>query len=208
VPFRLFASPWVAVCTGSGLALNFAFYGMVFVLALYFQQVRGASPVVAGLMFLPMTGLIAGTNVVAGRLAVRYGPRLPLVTGELIASAGLLGLLAVEPDSPTWLLFLLLVPLGLGGGLAIPPLNTAMMEAVPAERSGVASGILNSARQVGGALGVAVFGVLISVDFVSGMRISLVIGAALALASAIAALLPPRVSAQRVAPAMATTAPS
>jgi DHA2 family methylenomycin A resistance protein-like MFS transporter len=136
VPLGLFRIRAVAVCTATGFALNFAFYGMVFVLTLLFQQVRGASPVAAGLMFLPMTALVTVINIGAGRLAARFGPRLPMVLGELVLAAGLLGLLAVGPATPTVALLLLLVPLGVGGGLAVPPMTSAMLEAVPADRSG------------------------------------------------------------------------
>ena len=208
VPLGLFRIRAVAVCTATGFALNFAFYGMVFVLTLLFQQVRGASPVAAGLMFLPMTALVTVINIVAGRLAARFGPRLPMVLGELILAAGLLGLLIVGPATATVTLLLLLVPLGIGGGLTVPAMTTAMLEAVPADRSGLASGILNSARQVGGALGVAVFGAFVAdpARFLSGMRLSLVIGAALVVVTAGAGTL--LRSGQRAAPAMATTAPS
>jgi DHA2 family methylenomycin A resistance protein-like MFS transporter len=75
----------------------------------------------------------------------------------------------------------LLVPLALGCALTVPPLTAAMMDAVPAERAGLAAGVLNSARQVAGGLGIAVFGALVAGDFTSGMRTSLVIGACLLL---------------------------
>jgi DHA2 family methylenomycin A resistance protein-like MFS transporter len=80
---------------------------------------------------------------------------------------------------------LLLVPLGIGGGLAIPPLTTAMLESVPHERAGLASGVLSAARQFGGAIGVALLGALIadSAHFMTGMRISLTIGAAVLVAT-------------------------
>ncbi|MEU1663902.1 MFS transporter [Streptomyces sparsogenes] len=78
------------------------------------------------------------------------------------------------------MLLTLLVPLGIGGGLAIPPLTSAMLESVPGERAGLASGVLSAARQFGGALGVALLGALIadSAHFMTGMWISLIIGAA------------------------------
>jgi MFS transporter, DHA2 family, methylenomycin A resistance protein len=186
VPLGLFRSPAVAVCTATGFALNFAFYGIVFVLTLFFQDHRGASPVVAGLMFIPMTALVMGTNLIAGKLTARFGPRPPLLAGQLVQATGLLGLLVIGPVSPTLLILVLLVPLGLGGGTAVPPMTTALLDAVDADRSGLASGILNASRQLGGAIGVAVFGVLVSTstDFVTGMRTSLIIGAAVLLATA------------------------
>ena len=146
-------------------------------LSLYFQDVLGHSALVAGLMFLPLTALIAGTNVVAGRLTSREGPRRPLIAGEVVLIAGLLGMLAFGTDTPTAVILVLLIPMGIGGGLAIPPLTAALLEALPAERAGLASGVFNAARQFGGGLGVAVFGGLVAGGFVSGMHVALVLGA-------------------------------
>ena len=115
VPFDLFRSPLVATAIVGGLLFNFAFYGQVFVLSLYFQDVLGHSALVAGLMFLPLTALIAGTNVVAGRLTSREGPRRPLIAGEMVLIAGLLGMLAFGADTPTAVILVLLIPMGIGG---------------------------------------------------------------------------------------------
>ncbi|MFE6942322.1 MFS transporter [Streptomyces chartreusis] len=179
VPLGLFRNRTVAVTVATGAAVSVAFYSMVFVFSLFFQQVQGRSALQAGLMFLPMTGLIAVTNVVAGKLAGRYGPRLPMTVGQGIAVVGLLVMLFVDTGTPPVVVALLLVPMALGCALTVPPLTAAMMDAVPAERAGLAAGVLNAARQMAGALGIAVFGALISDGFVAGMRLSLVISAAL-----------------------------
>ncbi|MGK4579313.1 MFS transporter [Kitasatospora sp. HPMI-4] len=200
VPLNLFRDRSVAVCTFTGFALNFGYYGFVFVLTLYFQQLRGASPLSAGLMFVPMTAFTTVVNVTAGRMTNRYGPRLPMLIGVLIQAAGLLALLVVGKQTALALVLLLLVPLGIGGGLAVPPLTTAMLEAVDHERAGLASGILNSARQIGGAIGVAVFGALAAggSGFIAGMHLSMLVSAlSLVLAAAaVAALLPARLQRQ------------
>jgi DHA2 family methylenomycin A resistance protein-like MFS transporter len=179
VPLDLFRNRTVAVAVAAGAAISVAFYSMVFVFSLFFQQVQGRSALYAGLMFLPMTGLIGVTNVVAGKLAGRHGARLPMVVGQGLAVVGLLVLLYADAGTPPVLLALLLVPMALGCALTVPPLTAAMMDAVPAERAGLAAGVLNSARQTAGALGIAVFGALVSDGFVAGMRLSLVISAAL-----------------------------
>jgi DHA2 family methylenomycin A resistance protein-like MFS transporter len=179
VPLGLFRSRTVAVTVAAGAAVSVAFYSMVFVFSLFFQQVQGRSPLSAGLMFLPMTGLIAVTNVVAGKLAGRYGARLPMLVGQSLAVVGLLVLLSVDAATPSVLVAVLLVPLALGCALTVPPLTAAMMDAVPAERAGLAAGVLNAARQVAGGLGIAVFGTLVSDGFAEGMRLSLVISAGL-----------------------------
>ncbi|MCI3277130.1 MFS transporter [Streptomyces cylindrosporus] len=181
VPLGLFRNRTVAVAVAAGAAVSVAFYSVVFVFSLFFQQVQGLSALRAGLAFLPMTGLIAVTNVVAGKLAGRYGARLPMLIGQALAVVGLLVLLYVDAGTSSALTAVLLVPLALGCALTVPPLTAAMMDAVPAERAGLAAGVLNSARQVAGGLGIAVFGTLVSGGFVDGMRLSLAVGAALLL---------------------------
>jgi DHA2 family methylenomycin A resistance protein-like MFS transporter len=173
------ANRTVVVTVAAGAAVSVAFYSMVFVFSLFFQQVQGRSALYAGLMFLPMTGLIGATNLVAGKLAGRYGARRPMVIGQSVAVVGLLILLYVGTGTPSGLVAVLLVPLALGCALTVPPLTAAMLEAVPAERAGLAAGVLNAARQVAGGLGIAVFGTLVSGGFVTGMRVGLVVSAAL-----------------------------
>ncbi|MFC9249422.1 MFS transporter [Streptomyces sp. NPDC057136] len=175
VPMKLFRNRTVAVAVASGSAISVAFYGLLFVFGLYFQQVRDQSALAAGLMFLPMTGLLVVVNVLSGRLANRYGPRLPMLIGQLVSVGGLLLLLLIDAETPLWLASVLLAPLALGSGLALPPLTAAMMEAVPTERAGIAAGVLNAARQVSGGLGVAAFGALIADGFEAGLRTTLVI---------------------------------
>lgn len=177
VPLDLFRSKTVSSATVTGLIVNFAFYGEVFVMSLFFQQELGRSPAVTGLMFVPMTALVAGVNLLAGRLAQRHGLRGPLVTGQFVLAGGLLGFLAVGHAAPTALIEALLVPIGVGLGLTIPPLTTAFMDDIRAEQAGVGAGVLNSSRQLGSALGVAVFGALLSTNFVSGLHASVLLGA-------------------------------
>nr|WP_236070594.1 MFS transporter [Streptomyces polyasparticus] len=189
VPLGLFRDRTVAVMVATGAAVSVAFYGIVFVFSLFFQQVQGRSALTAGLMFLPMTALIAASNIVAGKLAGRYGPRLPMLIGQPLAVLGLLLLLFVGEDSSTAFLSLIMMPLAIGSALTVPPLTAAILDAVPAERAGLAAGVLNSARQVAGALSVAGFGVLISGTFVPGLHASVLIAAAFLAATATATAL-------------------
>ncbi|MFF6991847.1 MFS transporter [Streptomyces sp. NPDC010273] len=184
VPLALFRSRTVSVAVATGAACSVAFFGLTFVFALFFQQVQGRSALYAGLMFLPMTGLIPLTNIAAGRLAARHGARLPMLTGQLLAALGTLVLLYVDESTPPPLVAVLLVPMALGCALTVPPLTAVMMDAVTAERAGLAAGVLNSARQVAGGLGIAVFGALVSADFTAGLRESLAISATLFAATA------------------------
>ncbi|WP_329115384.1 MFS transporter [Streptomyces sp. NBC_01465] len=188
VPLGLFRDRTVSVAVAAGAANSVAFYGVIFVLSLFYQQVRGASALSAGLMFLPMTALIPVVNLLAGKLAGRYGFRVPLLAGQLTAVAGLLVLLLVSADTPGLLLALSTVPMAVGVALTIPPLTTAVLEAVPEERAGLAAGVLNAARQVAGGLAVAVFGALVAGrgGFASGMREALLVSAALLLVTSVA----------------------
>ncbi|MEU7517921.1 MFS transporter, partial [Streptomyces sp. NPDC042898] len=191
VPLGLFRNRTVAVAVTAGAANSVAFYGMIFVFSLFFQQVLGLSALGAGLMFLPMTGLLAGVNLLSAKAAARYGARLPIVVGQVVAVAGLLGLLTVDADSSRAAQALLLVPLALGAGFSLPPLIASMMEAVPAERAGTAAGLLNAIRQTAGALAIAVFGSLAAHDtagMASALRSSLLISAGLLTLTALVSL--------------------
>jgi DHA2 family methylenomycin A resistance protein-like MFS transporter len=177
VPFELFRSRVLSSAVAIGLIFNFAFYGQVFVLSLFFQQVLGQSAFEAGLMFLPLTALITGVNLVAGRVTASRGPRPPLLGGQLLMAAGFAAFSLVDAGTAIAVILALLVPIGVGGGFAIPPLTAAMLESVPESQAGLASGSFNAARQFGGGLGVAVFGSMIATDFVASMQASMLLAA-------------------------------
>ena len=96
VPLGLFRSRTVTVCVAIGFAVNVAFYGVIFVLSLYFQRVLGQSAVTAGLEFLPMTALLPAANLASARLGSRFGPQAPIKAGLLVSVLGLVALLAVS----------------------------------------------------------------------------------------------------------------
>jgi DHA2 family methylenomycin A resistance protein-like MFS transporter len=190
VPLSLFRSATVSVCVVIGFVVNVVFYGLVFVFGLYFQQILGYSALLAGLMFVPATTCVAFTNVASAKAAARFGPRLPILAGQLISGAGLIGLLLAVGHTPSYVLVLLLVPMCVGLGFAVPSLTAALLESVPGERAGMAAGVLNSSRQVGGALAVAVFGALISHHdtFRTGLRESITASVVLLAAASLLAL--------------------
>jgi DHA2 family methylenomycin A resistance protein-like MFS transporter len=140
-------------------------------------------------MFLPLTGLVTAVNLLAGRVTAARGPRLPLIAGQFLFAAGLIAFAAlVDADTSALVVELLLVPLGVGAGLVIPPLTTALMESVSAARAGLAAGVLNAARQLGSAVGVAVFGSLLASSFVGGMHRALLIAGGAMLVTAVLTL--------------------
>jgi len=195
IPLGLFRSRTVLLCAAAGFAVNGTFYGLIFVFSLFFQRVLGLSPVDAGLMFLPMTALVSVTNLASARIAARSGPRRPIWTGLLGATAGLSALVAVSGTTDRYLLAGLLVPVGLGLGLAVPSLTAMLLETLPGSQAGLAAGVYNSVRQVGGTVAVAVFGALVArrTAFGAGMRDSLLILTVMVAVTAFGALfLPPR----------------
>jgi DHA2 family methylenomycin A resistance protein-like MFS transporter len=193
VPLELFRARPVATSLAAAFITMAAFYGVVFVQSLYFQQVRGASPLQTGLLFLPMTVLVAILNPTAARIALRFGFRVPIVGGQALMVIGLLGLAAAPADLPLWAVAALMVPVGVGGSFTVPPLTSLLLDAVPAPQAGTASGVLNTARQVGGSIGVAVAGAMIAhlAGFMEGLRVSLVaLGGLVTLTAVLSVMLP------------------
>lgn len=158
VPLPVFANPAFRVANTASLVMNLTANGMLFLLTRYLQSVQGHSALAAGLMLLPLFAPMAVLSPLAGRLTARRGPRRVMIAGATLAIAGMLGLLAVTPASPYARILPALALLGLGIGTFTAPVVAAAIRAVPPDRSGLASGINNTARQAGTALGVAVFG--------------------------------------------------
>jgi len=156
----------ITFCTSAiaGFINNSVYYGIIFVASIYFQRALMYSPLQAGLAFIPLTGTGVISNLIGSRIAASRGPRLPMVMGFFLASIGCI--LLVDISATTCYTHLIsglaLIPLGLG--LAIPPMTYAFLSTVPKERAGIASGVFNTVRQVGGAIGVAIFGSLVAGD--------------------------------------------
>jgi MFS transporter, DHA2 family, methylenomycin A resistance protein len=175
-------------------------------MSLYLQQLRGLSPLATGLAFLPMMLVGAALTPFSARLAERLGARLLIGGGLVLMTAGLMLLAVVGSSMPVWVLAVLMVLVGLAGPLVSPPVTAVLLNSVPGQRAGTASGVFNTSRQVGGALAVAVFGALLAHPgtFLQGLRTSLLLAAGVALAAAAASRLlqPPRGNHDRqVAPA-------
>lgn len=183
VPLALLGDRTFSAAVVFGVCVNTAYYGTVFVLSLFLQRVRGETPLQAGLTFLPLTGGFLVSNVVSGWVVARYGPRRPMMIGAAIGALGygLLPLIQAHTSIVAMLVPFLLIPAGMG--LAVPAMTTAVLASVEHKRAGTASALLNTARQAGGAVGVAAFGALAggagAAAVVSGMRISAAIAAAL-----------------------------
>jgi MFS transporter, DHA2 family, methylenomycin A resistance protein len=188
LPLSLFKHRMFALTSLDGLLVNIAFYGLIFVLSLYFQQINGMSPLATGLAFVPMMGAVLPVNLIAPRLAERIGAPMVIAIGALISAAGCLALLGIERGTSYWAICAQLLAMGGGLGLLVPPLTSTLLGSVDKARSGVAAGVLNSTRQTGSVLGVALFGSLIgqSGGFLFGARVALVVSATLLIAAAAA----------------------
>lgn len=160
LPLDLFKSKNFNVFIGLGMAFNGTYYGMVFVLSLYLQQVLHYSAFQAGMAFLPLTGGFLIANIASSFMMEHYGIRKPILLGLIVFAIGFTCLLLAKADTPYWKLLFPFFGLPLGMGVAVPAMTTGMLATVTANRSGIASAVLNTTRQAAGAIGVAVFGTM------------------------------------------------
>jgi MFS transporter, DHA2 family, methylenomycin A resistance protein len=191
LPLSLFRSRTVTVAVATGFAFMTGYCGLPFVMSLYLQELCGLSALGTGLVFLPMMLAGGALTPFIARLGERLGFRILIVTGLLAMTAGLTVIALLPAPVPVPVLSALMILVGLGGPLVMPPVMTLLLEAVPARRAGVASGVFNTSRQVGGALAVAVFGALLAgrATFLPGLRDILLIAAAAVLGAAAVSLL-------------------
>ena len=175
-----------------------AMFGVFFYVSLYMQQVLGFTPVQAGLMFLPMTALIIVVAPRAGHLADRIGSRLLAAGGQLLVALSLLLFSRLTADASFWDLLPPMVVSGAGMAMTMTPATAAAMAAVSHDKAGVGSAVLNSARQVGGSIGIALMGAVVAarlaaalgagatqpVAFVEGIQGGFLAAAGIALVSA------------------------
>lgn len=144
-----------------GLLFNLCIYGTLICLSLFLQQARHESALSTGLLILPMSVAVGVGSTASGPLTARLGPKPPMITGFVLAAAGA-ALLAVA-DAGTSLALIVAGSVLLGMcSLAMPAMTAVVVGSVGRERAGLASGILNAARQSGGALGVALLGALLA----------------------------------------------
>lgn len=179
VDLRLFRNRAVTGAVIFGCLMNLTYYGMVFLLSLYLQRTLGYRPVRAGLAYLPLTASLFAVNIISGSWVGHHGARWPMVIGPLIDAAGFVLLLPLGQGSSyaAMLPAFFFIPAGLG--LGVPAMTSLVLSSVEKQMSGLASGILNAARQAGGAVGVALFGTLAGGDIVRGVHCSALIAAGL-----------------------------
>jgi EmrB/QacA subfamily drug resistance transporter len=203
MPFSIFRIRAVTGSNVAGLALGGAVFGMIFILTLYMQQVLAYSPLETGLAWLAMSLTALISSIAGSVLVTRIGPRMPLAAGLVLAAGGLLWLSRIPADG-RYLADLLpaLLVTGAGLGASFVALSIGALDGVSDRDAGLASGLVNTTQQVGGALGVAVLstlaisrsgdliagGAAAPVALTEGFQIALIAAAGFAIAGALAVL--------------------
>lgn len=190
LPLVFFRQPTFSAAVVVGIVANLTFYGLIFVLSLYFQEVRQYSPVQTGLAFLPLTAIFIVANIASGWIAAHVGFRLPMAGGLVVGAIGFALLCRVDATTPFIYMAPLLALIPAGTGVTVPAMTASILASVERNRAGTASAVLNTARQVGGAVGVALFGGLVAAqDIVTGLDDTFLISAILLLLAAIVAFI-------------------
>lgn len=158
IPLGFFARRRFSAPIAVMLLTGFVLFGTVYYMTLYFQNVKGLGALDAGLRTLPLTLMILVVAPTVGRINQRVGPRWVVTLGMTLVAGGMLGLTQLDVGSGYGAVWPFFVLVGTGIAMIMPTLSAAAMGAVEAAKSGVASGVLNTARQIGGALGIAVLG--------------------------------------------------
>ena len=177
-------------------ALGGSMYFVPFVLI----NVHHYTPTEAGAALLPFVAILVAASHWSGGLVARIGARTPLLFGALFAAAGFIAFAVPGNDGSYWTTFFPAATiLGLGGALFVAPLTTSVMNSVPVEHAGVASGINNAVARTAGLIGVALLGLLVTAgaSYLSGFRAAMMLSALLAFAAAVSAAIAfPRASEQ------------
>jgi EmrB/QacA subfamily drug resistance transporter len=182
--------------------VGLAMFGIFFYNSLFLQRVLGYGAIKTGATFLPMTVLIIFVAPVAGRIADRLGPRWLMGAGMALLTVSLLLFATLDAASSWWDIVPGLIVGGVGMAIVMAPTTAAAMGSVPVDKAGVGSAVINSMRQVGGSLGIAIMGALVATtvstqpfspryatQFVPGYHRALHVGAAILLAGALVAVL-------------------
>jgi len=188
LPPALFRRPGFSVANAIAGTMNLASLGLIFVLSLYLQGVQGRSPFAAGVAVLPLFAPLVVLAPLAGRATARLGPRRPMACGLLVAAGGVALLVLAGAGTSYWSLLPALVLWGAGLGILTPAVVAAALAAVPSDRAGLASAVNNTARQAGGAIGIAAFGAIAGppagAGFVAGFHAAALVAAGLFVAAA------------------------
>ena len=220
---KLFSNPTFAGANTVALLVSLAMFGVFFFISLFMQNVLGYSAVRAGAAFLPMTILIILVAPVAGKSSDRLGSRWLMTGGMALVAGSLLVFAQLQPDSSYLSLLPGMILGGFGMAITMTPMTAAALSSVAVDKAGVGSGMLNTFRQVGGSLGIAVMGAILASGsnaalasgsseeeaFMDGLHNSLYVAALIAVAGSLTALVTVRSHARpRTAPGTGSTEPA
>ncbi|WP_235828187.1 MFS transporter [Brevibacillus migulae] len=174
LPLAIFKNVTVSAGMLAGMFINIALSGLLFILPIFFQQAQGLSAHKAGIALLPLTIPLAFNPIFTGRMVGKVGPRIPMMLGFTLCAAGALVFFWVDISTSYALTLCGLLLMGFGISFTIPALMTAVISSVPHSQTGIVSGALNSIRQLGATMGIAVFGSLVTntPSFTTGMHVS------------------------------------
>jgi len=148
----------------------FALMGVTFFSVFYLQSVRGYSPLQAGLLLLPLAGAQLLVSPRARHVVTRYGVAATVATGMLLIAVTFAGFLLLGRTTGIWVLEVLAFIQGAGMALVMPPATVTIMSSLPREKAGSGSAVSNTFRQVGGSLGIAILGALLSTVYRDGIQ--------------------------------------
>ncbi len=189
LPLDLFRSSRLVAALFATFTMTFGIYGLLLVNSFAFQQQRGASALATALWFLPLPVTYLVFIPAANTLAHRTGPRLPVTAGLVLMASGMALYAAAGPTANVWLIELSFVLAGAGLALTTGPAVGLAMSAVPVQRAGLASGVVNLARLVGITVGVAVLGsAMAAIGGADGARVATLVGGLVQLIGAAVAL--------------------
>jgi EmrB/QacA subfamily drug resistance transporter len=197
----LFKNSTFAGANATMMLVALAMFGVFFYVSLYMQNIIGYSPVQAGASFLPMTILIILIAPIAGKFSDKIGSRWMMGGGMALVAGSLLIFSRLDQSGGFWDLFPGLIIGGVGMALVMTPTTAAAMGSVEVDKAGVGSAVLNSMRQVGGSLGIAIMGAIVAASvhvsptnpaaagqFVHGFQRALEVAAAIAFVASLVAV--------------------
>src|SRR5437763_9334716 len=177
LPLAVFQERTFSATNAVAVCQTFTFMGFLFVMSLFLQQVKHYPPSLTGLALLPAFGFALVAASLSGRLMASIGAKSVMVIGLLLSALGCFAFVMVETQTSYVLLACLLAVLGGGLALVLPAMTEAVISHAPRAQSGIAAGMLNVSRQVGGVIGVAILGTLVGNQqtFLWGMHTAFVV---------------------------------
>lgn len=182
LPLSLFRNQVTTMGIVVSMILNLVFYGELFMIPFYFENLRHYSVFMTGLAILPLPGLALIGSYLGGKFTAKIGPAKIIFIGLLIAALGFFALLILQPATPRYLwIMMAFLAIGFGVSFTTPAMTFAVIHSVEQQRAGIAAAVLNTGNQVGSLIGVAVFGTIAAIagSFIAAMHITLIIAGTL-----------------------------